>query len=124
MTRQSSSSIKFPSRVEQDTSRLRDCFRIMAWKEYKRDYQGDLSGLDLYQLFKADWDKHEIQGWDYQKLVEFTNELGYTPGELLKARNAYYEARNGYTQQPVQQSVQQPQQPQSFDAAGEENPPF
>jgi hypothetical protein len=88
------SSIVFPSRAKRDEGRLRDCFRIMAWKQFKQEYRGDLTGLNLYAVFEEDWKKHEIQGWDYQKMSQFADELGYSAAELLKARNRYYELRD------------------------------
>lgn len=138
-----SSPIKFPSRAQQDEGRLRDCFRIMAWKQFKKDYNGDLKGLELYAVFDQDWSKHEIQGWDYQQMSDFAESLGYTAGELLKARNRYYELRDQAriaAEQPVHQPMyqqpmyqqpypmyQQPMQPAppSFESDEEgDTPPF
>jgi hypothetical protein len=134
------SSIVFPSRAKRDEGRLRDCFRIMAWKQFKQEYRGDLTGLNLYAVFEEDWKKHEIQGWDYQKMSQFADELGYSAAELLKARNRYYELRDQARaaaeakQQPMQQPMYQqpmyqqpyyaqpiPQQPQQF-VTDEPNP--
>jgi hypothetical protein len=117
----------------------------MAWKQFKQEYRGDLTGLNLYAVFEEDWKKHEIQGWDYQKMSQFADELGYSAAELLKARNRYYELRDQARaaaeakQQPMQQPMYQqpmyqqpyyaqpiPQQPQQFvtDEPNPEESPF
>jgi hypothetical protein len=139
--------IKFVSRKDNELIRLKDCFRIMAWKQFKSDYQGDLSGLDLYAVFNEQWLKHEIHSKSYDDLVSLCEELGYEPGYLLKRRNRYYELRDqaraiaeGHEQlqQPQQQAYYQPvyqqpmyqpvPQPQQRDVKkfedDEDNPPF
>jgi hypothetical protein len=106
--------IKFVSKKDNELVRLKDCFRIMSWKQFKNDYRGDLRGLELYAIFEEQWQKHEIHTKSYDELVTLCEELGYEPGYLLKRRNRYYELRDQAraaaeaNEQPQQYQPQQP----------------
>lgn len=139
--------IKFVSRKDNELVRLKDCFRIMSWKQFKQDYRGDLRGLELYAVFEEQWLKHEIHSKSYDELVQLCDELGYEPGYLLKRRNRYYELRDQARlaaeakespvppqpyYQPMYQPMYQPtpvqpqpqRQTESFEEDEDEAPPF
>ena len=128
--------ISFISKEDKLTNSLRDCLRLMAWKEFKRSYKGDLRGLNLYALFEQQWTNHAVQTMSQEDLIKFIEGLGYTVGEMIAARSEHYKARdawraaNGYgdgntPSTPARPSNNQPDtQPDTSDAGLGEEPPF
>jgi len=83
--------ISIPSKENKQASQLRDALRVIAWQQFKVEYEGELKGLELYQdVFQPEWDKHEVHSMNHQQLMEFIKSLGYTVSEVLNIRNKYY----------------------------------
>jgi len=95
-------SILIQTKDQKTTSTLVDCFRILAWQYYKSSNKGlkvegkAITGLELYELFKPDWLKHEIHKMDLAKIRKFIEEMGYTEDELMEIRSDYYEQKSNY----------------------------
>ncbi|MEG4533029.1 hypothetical protein [Microcoleus sp. D2_18a_D3] len=85
------------TKAEKEASNLRDAVRIMAWSQYKADNDTDLKGLDLYELFKIDWDQYEIHKMLLPEIRTFVSKLGYTPDELMQIRSEYYANKKEYS---------------------------
>lgn len=121
--------IVFVSKNDLALQRLVDAFRLMAWKEYKRAYDGDLSPFDLYQVFREAWLKHDIHSKSYEELTKLVEDLGWTVGEMLKSRNEHYERRDAWREangvgsdgKPVSQEQRRPE-PQPEPQQPEESP--
>ncbi|HEY9862587.1 MAG TPA: hypothetical protein V6D21_00240 [Candidatus Obscuribacterales bacterium] len=96
-------SILIQTKAQKTTSTLVDCFRILAWQHYKstnkdlKDANGEpIKGLELYEIFKTEWLKHEINKMDLPKVQKFIKDMGYTEEELLEIRSDYYEQKSNY----------------------------
>ena len=88
--------ISFPNRNEKLASQIRDGLRILAWQEYKNDNKSELKGLELYEVFKEEWEAHEIHKMNLNKLQKFISELGYSQSDIAQIRGDYYRSRNEY----------------------------
>lgn len=84
------------TKSEKEASNLRDAIRIMAWSQFKADNDTDLKGLDLYEVFKKDWETYEIQKMDLPAIRTFVSKLGYTADELMQIRTEYYANKKEY----------------------------
>ena len=85
------------TKAEKEASNLRDAVRIMAWSQFKADNDTDLKGLDLYEVFKRDWEEYEIHKMDLPAIRVFVSKLGYTAEELMQLRTEYYANKKEYT---------------------------
>ncbi len=88
--------ISIPNRNDKRASQIRDAIRILAWQEYKNANETELKGLELYELFKEEWTKHEIQKMDLNKLQKFIADLGYSQSDLVQIRGDYYRNKQQY----------------------------
>ena len=84
------------TKAEKEASNLRDAVRIMAWSQFKADNDTDLKGLDLYEVFKRDWEEYEIHKMDLPAIRVFVSKLGYTAEELMQIRTEYYANKKEY----------------------------
>ncbi|MFB2970372.1 hypothetical protein ACE1CD_15470 [Aerosakkonema sp. BLCC-F183] len=93
----SSIKISIPTKENKQASQLRDALRVIAWQQFKIEYEGDIKGLKLYQeVFEPEWNQHEVHQMNLQQLMEMIKSLGYTVSEVLNIRNKYYaDSRNG-----------------------------
>lgn len=95
-------SILIQTKAQKTASTLVDCFRILAWQHYKSTNKGlkiegkEVKGLELYEIFKANWVKHEIHKMDVAKIQKFIEEMGYTEDELMKIRSDYWKQQANY----------------------------
>jgi hypothetical protein len=95
-------SILIQTKAQKTTSTLIDCFRILAWQHYKSTNKGlkvegkEISGLELYEMFKPEWQQHEINKMDLPKVQKFIKDMGYTEDELMEIRSDYYEQKANY----------------------------
>lgn len=89
--------ISIPNKENKQASQLRDALRVLAWQQFKIEYQGETKGLKLYkEVFQPEWDQHEIHQMNLQQLMEMIKELGYSVSEVLNVRNKYYaDGRSG-----------------------------
>ena len=100
--------INIPNRNTKILSQLIDGFRIIAWQEYKNENRdSEVKGLDLYEVFKQEWNNHEIHKMSLADLNKFMAELGYTQADLAAVRSDYYRNRNrnqngNENQQPIE----------------------
>src|SRR6476661_6996077 len=85
------------TKAEKEASNLRDAVRIMAWSQFKADNDTDLKGLDLYEVFKRDWEEYEIHKMELPAIRVFVSKLGYTADELMQIRTEYYANKKEYT---------------------------
>lgn len=83
--------IKFINRNDKLKSMIIDCFRILAWQEFKVEYNA--KGLEGYEEFKSIWLTHEIHTMNLNQLQELYSSLDYSYSDLVKMRNDYYAAR-------------------------------
>lgn len=88
--------ISIPNRNDKLASQIRDSIRVLAWQEYKNDNKTELKGLELYELFKEEWNKHEIHKMDLNKLQKFIADLGYSQSDLVNIRGEYYRNKQSY----------------------------
>ncbi|MEG3908682.1 hypothetical protein QT979_13460 [Microcoleus sp. w2-18bC1] len=88
--------INILTKSEKEASNLRDAIRIMAWSQFKADNDTDLKGLDLYEIFKKDWETYEIHKMDLAGIRTFVGKLGYTSDELMQIRSEYYANKKEY----------------------------
>ena len=93
----SSFKINIPSKENKQASQLRDALRVIAWQQFKIEYEGETKGLKLYkEVFEPEWIQHEIHTMNFQQLMELIKSLGYSVSEVLNIRNKYYaDGRNG-----------------------------
>jgi hypothetical protein len=84
------------TKAEKEASTLRDAVRIMAWSQFKSENDTDLKGLDLYEVFKRDWDEYEIHSMLLPEIRVFISKLGYTADELYQIRTEYYANKKEY----------------------------
>ncbi|VXD24357.1 hypothetical protein [Planktothrix paucivesiculata] len=95
-------SIVIQTKAQKTASTLVDCFRILAWQHYKSTNKGlkiegkEVKGLELYEIFKANWVKHEIHKMDVAKIQKFIEEMGYSEEELLQIRADYRKQQANY----------------------------
>ncbi|HEY9865499.1 MAG TPA: hypothetical protein V6D21_15095 [Candidatus Obscuribacterales bacterium] len=95
-------SILIQTKAQKTTSILVDCFRILAWQHYKSTNKGlriegkEINGLELYEIFKTEWLKHEINKMDLAKVQKFIKDMGYTEDELMEIRSDYYQQKANY----------------------------
>jgi len=100
--------INIPNRNTKILSQLINGFRIIAWQEYKiANRDSEVKGLDLYEVFKQEWNNHEIHKMSLADLNKFMAELGYTQADLAAVRSDYYRNRNrnqngNENQQPIE----------------------
>lgn len=111
--------INIPTKENKQASQLRDALRVIAWQQFKIEYEGEIKGLKLYQeVFEPEWNQHEIHQMNFQQLMEMIKSLGYTVSEVLNIRNKYYaDGRNGNRNDRNKQF--QHQQNQEFDEISE-----
>lgn len=86
--------ISIPNRNDKLVSQIKDGLRILAWQEYKNQNESELKGLELYEVFKEEWNAHEIHKMNLAKLNKFIESLGYTPSDIAQIRGDYYRNRN------------------------------
>ncbi|MEG4286398.1 hypothetical protein QUB68_25025 [Microcoleus sp. A006_D1] len=88
--------LNIPSFSEKRASQLRDAIRIIAWDTYKTENQikGKDKAYKAYEVFKVEWESHEIHELDYNGVVEFALDLGYEIKDLLAVRTEHYIRRN------------------------------
>jgi len=98
--------ISIPNRNLKLASQIRDGLRILAWQEYKSDNKSDLKGLELYELFKEEWEKHEIQKMDLNKLQKYIADLGYSQSDLVHVRREYYQNKQGFNNNNHDESLE------------------
>ncbi|MEG4496993.1 hypothetical protein QUB05_07280 [Microcoleus sp. F10-C6] len=84
------------TKAEKEASTLRDAIRIMAWSQFKSENDTDLKGLDLYEVFKRDWDAYEIHSMLLPEIRVFIGKLGYSAEELMQIRSEYYANKKEY----------------------------
>lgn len=98
-------SITIPKRSDKLASQIKDGLRIIAWQEYKNEYsklpdnekgENPLKGLELYEEFKKEWNKHNIQTMELNELDKFLDDLGYSRADIADVRAKYYQARNEF----------------------------
>lgn len=102
--------ISIPNRNVKLESQIKDGLRILAWQEYKNQNETELKGLELYEIFKEEWNAHEIQKMNLVKLQKYIADLGYSQSDIAQIRGNYYRNRN--------------QNNQSFNDESSELPPF
>jgi hypothetical protein len=92
--------LSIPTRENKQASQLRDGLRIMAWQQFKLDWQNhpeydeELKGKELYnQKFAPLWDKEPYHQMTFNELMQFIKSINYSVSEVLNNRNSYY--RNG-----------------------------
>jgi hypothetical protein len=88
--------IIIPNRNEKLKSQIIDAFRIEAWKSFKESYDGDLKGLELYELFKKEWEEYEIHKMTFTQLKKFMEKYEYTMSDIQQIRTEYYQQRKQY----------------------------
>ena len=90
--------ISIPSKENKQASQLRDALRVLAWQQFKIEYEGKMKGLELYKdVFEPEWNKHEVHQMSLPELMEMIKSLGYTVSEVLNVRNKYYREGRGST---------------------------
>lgn len=85
-----------PKKEDKLKSQLIDHVRILAWQNYKSNNSTDLTGLELYEVFNAEWKAHEIHKMTVSKIEKFIADLGYTIDELVENSKDYYVAKKAY----------------------------
>lgn len=93
--------IAIPSKSEKECSLLVDGLRILAWQNYKAEYkpaegEEQVKGLELYKLFSAEWDSHEVHQMDLPKVQKLVKSLGYSDAEIKEIREDYYSRKSNY----------------------------
>ncbi|MEG4424981.1 MULTISPECIES: hypothetical protein [unclassified Microcoleus] len=88
--------INILTKSEKEASNLRDAIRILAWSQFKAENDTDLKGLDLYDVFKRDWEGYKIHTMLLPEIHTFVSDLGYTPDELMQIRTEYYANKKEY----------------------------
>lgn len=88
--------ISIPNRNDKLANQIRDAIRILAWQEFKNDNTSELKGLDLYEVFKEEWESHEIHKMNLNKLQKFIADFGYTQADLVSIRREYYRNKQSF----------------------------
>lgn len=93
--------IAIPSKSQKSASLLVDALRIISWTTWKAENKNDpenseKTALELYDIFKSEWDEHEVHGFDLKQLQKLIKDLGYTEEELLNIRKEYWDKRAYY----------------------------
>ncbi|MEG4084580.1 hypothetical protein [Microcoleus sp. POL10_C6] len=88
--------INILTKSEKEASNLRDAIRILAWSQFKTENDTDLKGLDLYEIFKKDWESYKIHSMALPEIHKFVSDLGYTTEELMQIRSEYYANKKEY----------------------------
>lgn len=88
--------ISIPNRNDKLASQIRDAIRILAWQEYKADNKSELKGLDLYEVFKEEWESHKIHKMNLNQLQKFIADFGYTQADLVHIRGEYYRNKQSF----------------------------
>lgn len=73
--------------TETETLKLRDAFRVMAWKFWQHN-EIDLN--DRYTRFYTRWNKSSIRSMDLGQLTQLATEKGFANEQLLLMREIYY----------------------------------
>ncbi|MBP0015330.1 MAG: hypothetical protein J7525_19745 [Roseofilum sp. SID3] len=114
--------INLMTKSQKKANQLRDALRIHAWGQFKID--NNLSGDDAfagYEIFKREWEKHEVQSMNYQALIELIEDLEYTEEEFMNLRSAHYERKSRWDKSEVAASDSAPVSAPDFATAFESN---
>ncbi|MEG4970551.1 hypothetical protein QUB11_28475 [Microcoleus sp. B6-A1] len=76
--------------TDQETLRLRDAFRVLAWEVFESSLRlrGDLD--QRYTKFNTRWMRSKIRSMDLAQLTELAAERGFSIEQLLTIRECYY----------------------------------
>lgn len=76
--------------TDQETLRLRDAFRVLAWQVFESHLllKGDLD--QRYTKFYTRWTRSKIRSMDLTQLTELAVERGFSIEQLLTIRECYY----------------------------------
>lgn len=88
--------ISIPNRNDKLANQIRDAIRILAWQEFKTDNTSELKGLELYEVFKEEWESHEIHKMNLNQLQKFIADFGYTQSDLVSIRREYYQNKQSF----------------------------
>lgn len=81
--------------TEQETFRLRDAFRVLAWNTYEV-HRKDTELDQVYTQFYTRWSKCQIRSMNLTQLTELATEKGFTIEGLLFYRECYYSIAQPY----------------------------
>ncbi|MEG4210430.1 hypothetical protein [Microcoleus sp. S13_B4] len=82
--------------TDQETLRLRDAFRVLAWEVFETNprIREDLN--QRYTRFYSRWKQSKIRSMDLTQLTELAAERGFSIEQLLTIRECYYSIAQPY----------------------------
>ncbi|MEG5063143.1 hypothetical protein QUB33_05915 [Microcoleus sp. B3-A4] len=82
--------------TDQETLRLRDAFRVLAWEVCETNPQ-IREDLNLrHSRFYSRWKKSNIRSMDLTQLTQLAAERGFSIEQLLTIRECYYSIAQPY----------------------------
>ena len=76
--------------TDQQTLRLRDAFRVLAWQVFETNPQIRENLDQRYTRFYSRWTRSKIRSMDLSQLTELATERGFSIEQLLTIRECYY----------------------------------